>query len=185
MNVVAAQDIAPRDLRRVIVIGCSGSGKSTLSARLSNVLGLPHLSMDREFFWLPGWKLRERGEIRRMIAGAVAGERWIMDGNSAGTLDIRLPRADLVVWLRLPRRLCLFRVVRRWMRYAGRTRPDMADGCPEKIDLEFLRYVWNFEKKEAPQIRAMIEQHRPDVPVLVLRRPGEVNALVARVEAAV
>lgn len=171
--------------RRILVVGCSGAGKSTLSRQLSERRDLPHISMDREFFWLPGWKLRDRREIRRMIGEAVAGESWIMDGNSPGTLDLRLPRTDLVIWLRLPRLLCLKRVVARRIRHAGTSRPEMADGCPEKLDLDFLRYIWNFERKESPEIEEAIETHGQGVPVLVLRTTSEVDRLLARMSPSV
>ena len=181
---IAAADAAPllKRARRILVIGCSGSGKSTLSRALAGRLDLPYISMDRAFFWLPGWILRDRGEIRRLIAQAVAGERWVMDGTSPGTLDLRLPRADLVVWLRMPRLLCIARVLKRRLRYAGRSRPEMTPGCPEKIDREFLGYIWNFERTETPEIDAALAEHGPDVPVLTLRSPSEVRSLLARLE---
>lgn len=171
--------------RRILVIGSSGSGKSTLARALSLRLGLPYISMDREFFWLPGWKLRDRAEIRHMMEAAVSGERWIIDGTGPRTLHLRLPRADLVIWLRMPRLLCIWRVVKRRWRYAGRSRPEMADGCPEKLDMEFLRYIWNFERTESPQIMEEIARHGAGLPILVLRKPGEARALLARLEAAV
>ena len=170
---------------RMLVIGCSGSGKSTFSRAVAEKLGLRYISMDREFFWLPGWKLRNRPQIRTMIADAVAGERWVMDGTSPGTLDLRLPRADLVIWLRMPRILSLWRVVMRRIRYSGRSRPEMAEGCPEKIDMEFLRYIWNFERMEVPEILQALERHGPAVPVLTLRTPAETATVLAQLEAAV
>ena len=181
---IAAADAAPllERARRILVIGCSGSGKSTLSRVLAGRLDLPYISMDREFFWLPGWTLRERGEIRRLIAEAVAGERWVMDGTSPGTLDLRLPRADCVIWLRMPRLLCIARVLRRRIRHSGESRPEMAPGCPEKIDREFLSYIWNFERTETPEIDAALAEHGPDMPVLTLRSPSEVRSLLARLE---
>ena len=105
-----------------------------------------------------------------------------MDGTSPGTMDLRLPRADLVLWLRLPRFLCIARVVLRRIRYAGRSRPEMADDCPEKIDLEFLRYIWNFEKNEVPEVLESIAKHGPDVPVFVLDSRGDAGVLLALLE---
>ncbi len=64
---------------RILVIGCPGSGKSTLAKRLSRALGLRYISMDRDFYWLPGWRKRPRDEIDRLIAKVVEEERWIMD----------------------------------------------------------------------------------------------------------
>lgn len=185
MNRVADGAAPLRNAKRVLVLGCLGGGKSTLSRKLSRMLGLPYISMDREFFWLPGWKLRDRAEIRQMIGEAVAGERWIMDGTSPGTLDLRLPRADVVVWMRMPRLLCLARVILRRIRYARRSRPEMADGCPEKIDLEFLRYIWNFEREETPEIVEAFDTFGPAKPVVILRRTADANALLARLQAAV
>jgi hypothetical protein len=60
----------------------------------------------------------------------------------------------------------------------GRTRPEMAEGCPERIDGEFLRYIWNFERMTVPKILAGLAQHGPDVPVLQLKSRGEMRQLL-------
>jgi energy-coupling factor transporter ATP-binding protein EcfA2 len=83
---------------RVLVIGCSGSGKSTLAQALSSLFALPYISMDRDVFWMPGWTQRPRAEALEIVVRAVAQPRWIMDGTSPGTLPLRLPRTDLVLW---------------------------------------------------------------------------------------
>ena len=164
---------------RVLVIGCSGSGKSTLAQALAQKRDLPYVSMDREIFWLPGWRMRPREKALARLRAVVAGERWILDGTSPGTLALRLPRAHLVLWLRPPRRVSVYGVLSRWLRYRGRSRPEMAEGCPEKMDLEFLSYVWNFEKTESPEIEENLAAHGPDVPVLVLKSRAEAGRLLA------
>ena len=168
---------------RVLVIGCSGSGKSTLARKLADRLGLPYVSMDREIFWLPGWQSRPRAEALARLEAVVVGERWIIDGTSPGTLPLRLPRTHLVLWLRPPRYMSLYGVVSRWLRYRGRSRPEMADDCPEKIDREFLTYVWNFEKTESPEIAENLAAFGPDVPVCVLKSRLENDRLLARLAA--
>jgi len=168
---------------RVLVIGCLGSGKSTLALRLAGRLGLPYVSMDREIFWLPGWQTRPRVEALARLQGIVAQERWIIDGTSPGTLPLRLPRTHLVLWLRPPRLMSLYGVISRWLRYRGRSRPEMADDCPEKIDREFLAYVWNFEKTESPEIEENLAAFGPEVPVCVLKSRRENNRLLARLAA--
>jgi adenylate kinase family enzyme len=164
---------------RVLVIGCSGSGKSTLAQALSAHLDLAYISMDREIYWLPGWTTRPRPEALALLREFVAGQRWIMDGTSPGTLPVRLPRAQLVLWLRPPRWKSLYGVLSRWMRYRGRSRPEMAEGCPERLSGEFLRYIWNFEKTESPEIEENFVAHGPDVPVCVLKSRAENNRLLA------
>ncbi|SFV01661.1 Adenylate kinase [Methylobacterium sp. 174MFSha1.1] len=171
-----------RSAKRVLIFGSSGAGKSTLSSTLGRQLDLPHLSMDRDFYWLPGWVARPREEYRALIAAAVASERWIMDGSFPSSLDLRLPRTDLAIWLRLPRLTCLAGVIRRGIAHRGRTRPDMAPGCPEQLpDREFLSYVWNFERDTVPAIIRGLDAHGPDVPTLVIRSRGEADKLVAAV----
>ena len=182
MIVPIAIDEAAEQLKtaeRVLVIGCSGSGKSTLAQELGLRHGLPYVSMDREIFWMPGWQVRPRPEALARLQDIVAQERWILDGTSPGTLPVRLPRTHLVLWLRPPRWRSLYGVISRWARLRGRTRPEMADGCPERISREFLTYVWNFEKTESPEIEENLAAFGPNVPVCVLKSHRESARLLA------
>jgi adenylate kinase family enzyme len=130
-------------MQRVLVIGSPGAGKSTLAHALAARTGLPLHNLDR-MHWLPGWVERDRSEGLTELRGVLAQERWIIDGNYGSSLPERLIRADTVVWLDYPTHLCLARVFKRWWRYRGRTRPDMTEGCPENLNLEFLHYVLVF-----------------------------------------
>ena len=130
-------------MQRVLVIGSPGSGKSTLARELAVRTGLPLFHLDR-MHWLPGWIERDRDEGRAELAGVLAQDRWIIDGNYGSSLPMRVARADTVFWLDYPTRLCLWRVLKRWWHYSGTNRPDMTEGCPERLDLEFLLYVLAF-----------------------------------------
>ena len=156
-------------MQRVLVIGISGAGKSTLARRLAQRSGLPLIHLDQEF-WQPGWKVTPRDAWRARVAELCARDAWIMDGSYGASLDIRLPRADTVVWFDYPRLRCLGRVAWRIATTYGKVRPDLAPGCPEKVDGEFLRYVWDFNDKSRPQIvRALAEHGRHLMPVMVRR----------------
>lgn len=164
---------------RVLVIGCSGGGKSTLAAAIARSLDVPHLSYDREVLWLPGWVLRDKAEQRRIAADLARGERWVMCGTATSTFDLRLPRADLVVWLRVGRLAALSGVARRVLTNYGRVRPDMAPGCPEKLpDWAFLRYIWTFERAVSPRIVALLDRHAPSTPVVTLTARRHARALL-------
>lgn len=182
MNFIAI-DAAARLLpgaTRILVIGCSGSGKSTLAKGLAERFGLRHISMDKEFFWLPGWVQRDRAEIARLVTAAVAEDRWVMDGTNPSTMPIRLPRAHLVIWMRPWRWISILGVFRRTIRLRGTVRPEMADGCVEHLpDLAFLSYIWNFEKQSAPKVLTMLAQHGPDVPILQLKSHAAASQLLA------
>ncbi|MEJ8308929.1 AAA family ATPase [Agrobacterium larrymoorei] len=171
--------------RRLLVMGCSGNGKSTLSKGLSERLAMPHISCDRDIFWLPGWKLRPRPEIVERMTAFAAEDRWIIDGNSPGTLPLRLPRTDAVIWLRFPRWVSLTSVLQRWLLYRGQVRPEMAEGCPEKIDVKFLSYIWNFEKAESPEITQHLEAARTELPVIILKSYRETNRMLSDLDLAI
>ncbi|MGZ9720833.1 AAA family ATPase [Rhizobium miluonense] len=167
-----------RKANRILVMGCSGGGKSTLSQKIAARFGLAYVSIDRDILWLPGWVQRDRDEQRAIIVAKVQGERWIMDGTNPSTFDVRLPRTDFVIWVRMPRLLCIWGVVSRWIKWMGRTRPEMAPGCIEKVDWEFLRFIWTFEEKFTPRVLGGLAQHGPDVPVLQLKSRGEMRQLL-------
>ncbi|OHV24857.1 AAA family ATPase [Rhizobium sp. RMa-01] len=170
---------------RILVIGCPGSGKSTLAKRLSRALGLRYISMDRDFYWLPGWRKRPRDEIDRLIAKVVEEERWIMDGTGLSSFHLRLPRAQAVIWLRPPRYACLSGAISRALRYFGRNRPELPAGCPESLSLDALSYIWNFERHVVPLIQAALRDHAggiaergSDIPVLQLKSRREMRELL-------
>src|SRR5688500_12440346 len=122
-------------MQRILVIGSGGAGKSTFAAELARRLALPLIHLDA-LYWKSEWTPTPKDKWARLVAKAAAGERWIMDGNYGGTLDLRLGYCDAVVFLDMPRLLCLWRVVRRSIRFHGRSRPEMSDGCPERLSWE-------------------------------------------------
>jgi adenylate kinase family enzyme len=159
-------------MRRILIVGCPGSGKSTVARRLAALSRLPLIHLD-QLYWLPGWVEPEKARWRQRLEEALAGPEWIIDGNYGGTLGLRLLAAEAVVVLDLPRWLCVLRVLRRVVTGWGRTRPDMAAGCPERLQWDFLRYIWNFRSRQFPQVLA--ELKRFSGRVIVLRSRGEVR----------
>lgn len=166
-------------MERVLVIGCSGAGKTVFSRRLSERTGLPVIHLDREF-WQPGWMPTRPHAWRQRVAALAAEPRWIMDGQFGGTLSLRLKYADTVFVFDMPRWLCLARVFRRTVRRVGRTRSDMAPGCVERFDWAFLKYIWNYKHNHRPRHQAALEGFGGEV--IVLRRPTDAKACLARLE---
>jgi adenylate kinase family enzyme len=168
-------------MRRIIILGNAGSGKSTLARRLGERLGLPVVHLD-VLFWRPGWVEPENEGFRARVREAVAGDAWITDGNYVGrTFDLRMPRADLVIWLDTPQLTCVGRAL---MRTAiGAPRADLAEGCKERLwdpeFFEFLRYTWDYDKKSRPRIEAARQAAAPDTPVVHLKTQREIDAFVA------
>ncbi|WP_416883158.1 hypothetical protein [Marivita sp.] len=168
-----------RTAKRVLVVGCSGGGKSTLSLKISEQFGLEYLSYDRDVRWLPGWQVRDREEQRQIVTQLVRKDRWVMDGTTVSTFDLRLPRADLLIWVRVPRKVALSGIARRVFGNYGKVRIDMAEGCPEQLpDREFLTFIWTFETRMAPRIISGIDRHGPTVPVVTLKSHREFAELL-------
>lgn len=163
--------------RRVLVVGCSAAGKSTLAKVLSQRFGLPVVHLDRHF-WGPQWTPAAEEAWRATVAELASADRWVMDGNYGGSLDLRLPRADLIVFLDTPRRRCLYRAVARYWRHrGGPPRDDL--GQTEKIDWQFLRYVWRYPRHHRPRLLARIARHAPATPMVRLRNGSQVRRWLA------
>jgi len=126
-----------------LIIGCSGSGKSTLAAELGEITGLPVIHLDKLFF-RKDWVSVSESQFDTQLQTELNKDRWIIDGNYNRTLHQRLSRCDTVIYLDFNRLICLRNVLKRVWRYKGTTRPDMGEGCPEKIDSEFIKWIWNF-----------------------------------------
>jgi adenylate kinase family enzyme len=149
-------------MQRILVLGSSGSGKSTFSKRLSAITGIPIVSLDA-LFWKPGWVESDRAEFRERLTEAARQPRWIIDGNFTSHLvELRRDACDTVILFDLPRATCMLGILTRIAKSYGQVRPEMAEGCPEKIDLEFFRYVWTFREKQRPALLAYLERLRPD-----------------------
>jgi adenylate kinase family enzyme len=166
-------------MRRVLIIGPCGAGKSTLARKLGPRLDLPVHHMD-QLNWKAGWVDSSKDEIRARLAPIIAGDRWLIDGNYGGTLAPRLARADTILYLDFPIRLCVARLLRRIWTWRGRSRPDMPAGCPERLDLGFLVYLirWN----SGPRQRTEAALGGYEEKVVRLPSPAALDAWIAALD---
>lgn len=130
-------------MNRIMIIGCCGSGKSTLARKLQKVVDLPLFHLD-QYYWKPNWTPTPNEEWEHIVNGLAQQEKWIIDGNYGGTLDVRFERADMIVYLDYNTITCLGRVIGRIAKYHGKVRPDMPEGCAERFDFDFIHYVATF-----------------------------------------
>jgi len=154
-------------MQRVAIVGCSGGGKSTLARALGEHFGLPVVHLDT-LFWKPGWVESTLEEFRPRVDAAAAKDRWIIEGGFSSASALRFARADTIIWIELPILLCLWRAVRRALLSYGRTRADLAPGCPEKFDLAFYRYIWTWNRVTRPKMARALTEHAPEATIVRL-----------------
>ena len=167
-------------MQRILVMGSSGSGKSTFARGLSDATGIPFVSLDA-LFWEPGWQPSEPAVFEARVTEAAKRPSWVMDGNyterPSGELRRRL--ADTIVWFDLPRRTCMTGILMRIARSYGEVRPEMAEGCPEKIDFEFFHYVWTYRARQRPKVLRFFEGLRPDQTLVCFTERAQADRYLA------
>ncbi|MCV3272994.1 P-loop NTPase family protein [Roseobacter sinensis] len=166
-------------MKRVMIVGGPGSGKSTLARIMGEGTGLPVHHMDH-LHWLPDWQERPRADKLALAHNIETSEAWIFEGGLSATYGHRAGRADTLIWLDLPVLLRLWRVTSRMIRHYGRRRPDMAEGCVEKLHgetFEFYHYIWRTRRTHRHRLQELIDRH-PRLAVHHLRSPAEVTAFI-------
>lgn len=157
-------------MERIVIIGCGGAGKSTLARQLGEKLNIPVVHLDK-LFWNPGWVEKSKEKFDDLHEQELAKEKWIMDGNFNRTMPQRIARCDTVIYLDFSRFACLLGVVKRVLTTYGTVRPDMGEGCPERIDFEFLKWVWGYNKnKRERNYKLLNEAQHAETIVLKNRR---------------
>ncbi len=159
-------------MQRIAVVGSGGAGKSMLARQIGAIAGLPVVHLDHQY-WSPGWVPMPDDEWVEHQLALLSGDRWVIDGNYAATLELRAERAEVVVFLDLPRRVCLARAVRRF-----RSPILQADGCPQKVDLQFLRWIWEFPTRSRPRLLAILNTYSARTRIVHLQSAAEVRAFL-------
>ena len=164
-------------MRRILVIGSPGAGKTTLARQIAAALGLPLVHLDREY-WRPGWEKPTPAAWDRQAAALAEQPAWVMDGEYFDSADHLLARATAVIWLDLPPWLCLPRALRRLALNYRKERPDLAEGCPEYFNRDYVTFIGDilsYPSRLRPGILARLDGLRPDQDRIVLRSSREVK----------
>jgi len=169
--------VAPLPPVKILVIGSGGSGKTTFARRLAARTGLPLIHLDA-LFWRPGWDPTPADEWHAKVEELVRREAWIMDGNYGGTLDIRLAACDAVVFLDIPRLVCLWRVLRRQLQHGGRSRAELPAGCPERLSWEFVKWIWTYPARRRGSILQRLSGLQNGKRVFVLRSSRDMDGFL-------
>ena len=178
---LTADDPLPLRPQRVVTAGTSGTGKTTLAIRLGEIFDLPHTEIDALFHG-PNWE--PRPEFLADVEALRMSERWITEWNFSDARDLLAERADLLVWLDLPFRVTLTRLVRRTV---GRRGQELWNGNYEPPLLQaftdrehVIRWAIRTRHLTAERVAAL-RVARPELTVVRLRSQAEVDRWVASV----
>jgi adenylate kinase family enzyme len=168
-------------MKKIAVIGSGGSGKSTLSRKLGEKLSIEVFHLDA-ILWKPDWEAVAKDQQKAIQYQLVAKDQWIIDGNYNGTIDIRLQAADCIIFMDIPRSICLYRVIRRMFRYRSAPRPDMATGCEERFDFSFLKWVWNYPHDKKPDVMKKLERLQGKKEIIILKSSKEAHLFLENIK---
>jgi adenylate kinase family enzyme len=168
-------------LNRIAIVGCGGSGKSTVARQLGKLRDIPVTHLDA-LYYDGDWTPLPMDDFAAAQAELVAEPRWIIEGNYASTLHIRVAAADMVVFLDLPARTCLRGILQRRLRYRGGQHAD--HGVYDRITWDFVRYIIGYRRSMAPRVRALVTEHGPDAALVTLKSRRQVRRFLAQGPAA-
>jgi len=136
---------------KIMIIGYSGSGKSTLARKLGSIYKIPVLYLDKVNF-IKDWRLRDRNECLIQVREFQKNDSWIIEGNySEFHQERRLDEADTIIFLNSSRISSFYYAYKRYLQYRGKVREDLSEGCYEKFDIEFIKWILfdgrTYEKK--------------------------------------
>ena len=168
------------NFQRILVIGCCGAGKSTFSKKLQSILKLELIHLDK-YYHKPNWEEPKKAEWNRIVYSLIQKPSWIMDGNFSGTMNVRIKSADTIIYLDYPTLKCFWRVIIRIFKYHGVVRSDMANGCKEQFDLEFLHFVLTFNSKNRKGIIQKLNLVKDEKKVLVFKTNKQADKFLAQI----
>lgn len=165
--------------RRIVIVGPWCSGKSTLAHRLGDGLLIPVTHVDRIGRDTPGAPISS--EARKQALDAVAKTpAWIVEGGSPTLHRRTARRADLLVFIDLPRRRYMLNWVLRRVKYYGRRRVGMPDWHRQRLNLKSFRRVWNWPRDVRPKFLSLFDTLDGKRPIVLVRSHAEAEALARR-----
>lgn len=162
---------------RILVTGNAGAGKTTLAKILGRALSLSVHGLDR-VVWQPGWQKtppeQKKLALEQLIASS---DEWVIDGVSQTVMEA----ADTIIFLDVPRHICLFQCAKRNRHYLFRSRQDLPERCPEILIIpRLLRIIWNFPEQVRPLILAHLEQNKDKKVVYLVKNARDSSSIAAQ-----
>ena len=141
-------------MEKVIIIGCPGSGKSTFGRKLRAITGLPLFHLDMMYWNQDGTTVPKEVFLGR-LQDVMNNSKWIIDGNYAGSMEMRLNECDTVFFLDYPTKVCMAGIEAR----KGKVRSDMPWTETDNTDEEFIAFINSFNSESRPGIIDLLKKY--------------------------
>lgn len=142
---------------KILICGISGAGKTTLTKKLSEKYGYKPVHLDK-FFWQENWTKTPEQEFYDLLDKETSQDNWILEGALLKIVRRYVNQVDLVIWLCPNRFVAIYRVLKRMLLTYGKVREDLASGCYEKMDLSFIKWIWDYPNSKYPELEKILNQ---------------------------
>lgn len=161
-------------MKRVVVVGCPGSGKSTFSKKLHGITGIPLYHLDN-LFWNEDKTTVKREIFLERLEKVLETDSWIIDGNYASTMEMRIKRCDTVIFLDYPLDVCLSGIKERM----GKPRSDIP-WVETEHDEDFERFIKDFPYESRQKITSLLAKYNKNT--FVFKSREEANAFLTEID---
>ena len=161
------------DMKKIIVIGCPGSGKSTFARDLHNKTGIPLYHLDM-MYWNADKTTVEKSVFLERLSCAMEQDAWIIDGNYASTMELRMAACDTVIFLDYPREVCLAGIKER----RGKPRGDMP-WVESEEDAEFVEFIKSYGDRQKPKVLELLKRYG-DKSIIVFESRAQADEFLSR-----
>lgn len=166
-------------MQKILILGSCGAGKSTFAKKLSKILKIKLIHLDQHY-WKSNQKRTEKNEWEEKIISLTKENQWIMDGNYRNTLDIRIPRADTIIWLDFPAFICFYHVLKRKFK---NNRVDKIKFCEEKVDFDLIKWIlWTFPRTTRKEIENKLKKVSNQKNIYILKSNKDMKSFLSKIK---
>ncbi len=164
--------------KRISIIGSPGAGKTTLANKLEKITGLPAYHLDKYYLEKPNYWDEHNLEWIDFVKNLINKEAWIIDGNYSKTFDERFDISDLIILLDVSRIKAYRGILDRRLKYHKKHRPEMPDGWEEKLNKDFLMFVWKYHNKNKMELKEKLSKV-DSTKIVVLKSRSEIRKFMS------
>ncbi len=162
-------NLEPQKINKIVVLGNGGSGKSYFSRKLSQVLHLDVIHLDRYYWNLDKSSSADRwAQIHKTL---IQKPNWIIEGTQLNCLQERIDAADLVIWLDTNIVICIFRLFAKHF-FSQKTKQN--DGYPRRL-FKNIKWAIKWRVQYKTVIQTLLSSSKKKI--IILKNKKDITTL--------